>query len=279
MARRPRKTGFEHLLEALARLPWQVCLVLAPATWFVFHLLAEVKPGPTQGVSQLGSMAGMMVFKGAAMFLQYLAPMALLLAGLSSWLSKRRRTKLLFETEARTSNAPLHQLSWREFEQLVGAYFEQLGYAVNFTPDGADGGVDVIARKGSEVFLIQCKQWRSTQVGVSVVRELFGVMAANGATGAYVVSIGAFTNDAKAFADGRNIELVDAHRLLRPKKSTQLSTPAAATPASVTSQPTNPACPKCGATMVRRTAKQGANKGSAFYGCSTYPQCRGTLPA
>ncbi|WP_295685377.1 topoisomerase DNA-binding C4 zinc finger domain-containing protein [uncultured Nevskia sp.] len=40
-----------------------------------------------------------------------------------------------------------------------------------------------------------------------------------------------------------------------------------------------PTCPKCGSPMARRIAKQGANAGQAFYGCSTYPRCRGTMPA
>lgn len=34
-------------------------------------------------------------------------------------------------------------------------------------------------------------------------------------------------------------------------------------------------CPKCGSTMVRRTAKQGSNAGNSFWGCSQYPACRG----
>jgi ATP-dependent DNA helicase RecQ len=38
-------------------------------------------------------------------------------------------------------------------------------------------------------------------------------------------------------------------------------------------------CPKCGSTMVRRKARVGKNAGGFFYGCSKYPQCRGTLPA
>lgn len=33
-------------------------------------------------------------------------------------------------------------------------------------------------------------------------------------------------------------------------------------------------CPKCGASMVRRVAKRGANAGNEFYGCSNYPKCR-----
>lgn len=276
MARRHRKSDFDHTVDALARLPWQVCLALAPIAWLGFHWLAQIQQPAAQDIAQMGKTMGFAMFKTVGLYLQYLAPPILLLAALMSWLAKRRRTKLLAEAESRSSGAPLQQLSWREFEQLVGAHFERLGYMVDFTPDGADGGVDVITRKGSETFLIQCKQWRATQVGVSVVRELFGVMAARGATGAYVVSIGAFSKDAQAFAEGRNIELVNANTLLRAATGSRLAPlPSAAriTPSQ------DPQCPKCGAPMVRRVAKQGGSKGQAFYGCSTYPQCRGTLPA
>lgn len=37
-----------------------------------------------------------------------------------------------------------------------------------------------------------------------------------------------------------------------------------------------PACPLCGKPMVLRMAKKGVNKGSPFWGCSGYPQCKGT---
>jgi hypothetical protein len=33
-------------------------------------------------------------------------------------------------------------------------------------------------------------------------------------------------------------------------------------------------CPRCGNRMVLRTAKQGANAGSQFWGCSAYPECK-----
>nr|MBI1231879.1 NERD domain-containing protein [Cytophagales bacterium] len=38
----------------------------------------------------------------------------------------------------------------------------------------------------------------------------------------------------------------------------------------------NTACPRCGSSLVQRTAKQGANAGSSFLGCSNYPRCRFT---
>lgn len=36
-----------------------------------------------------------------------------------------------------------------------------------------------------------------------------------------------------------------------------------------------PACPKCGGPMALRTARKGANPGSQFWGCCSYPKCNG----
>lgn len=41
--------------------------------------------------------------------------------------------------------------------------------------------------------------------------------------------------------------------------------------------PVDPTCPKCGASMIRRQAKSGANSGKYFWGCSNYPKCRGVV--
>lgn len=58
------------------------------------------------------------------------------------------------------------------------------------------------------------------------------------------------------------------------------SSPAA--PIVTTAQPgnaTSPMCPNCGSPMALRTAKRGDNAGNAFWGCTTYPKCRGMVPA
>ena len=66
---------------------------------------------------------------------------------------------------------------------------------------------------------------------------------------------------------------------LRQKKA--LSPPAAPAivpliTASTTSQ-SQKQCPKCGGTMVLRTARKGQNAGNQFWGCTTYPACRGVM--
>lgn len=38
----------------------------------------------------------------------------------------------------------------------------------------------------------------------------------------------------------------------------------------------HPTCPHCQSPMVKRTAKKGNNADKEFWGCSRYPQCRGT---
>ena len=39
-----------------------------------------------------------------------------------------------------------------------------------------------------------------------------------------------------------------------------------------------PYCPVCGKPMLERTARIGPKTGEAFWGCSGYPDCKGTLP-
>ena len=38
-----------------------------------------------------------------------------------------------------------------------------------------------------------------------------------------------------------------------------------------------PGCPKCGKHMVLRKAQAGPNAGHSFWGCSSYPQCKGIV--
>jgi hypothetical protein len=134
------------------------------------------------------------------------------------------------------------------------------------------------AAADGERFLVQCKHWKAYKVDVSVVRELFGLMAAKGAAGGFVVTSGPFTQEAKDFAAGRNIRLVDGEALFALIQSVRKTgaRPAAALQEWVRLPAANtPACPLCGEAMVRRPAKRGSNVGQVFWGCSRFPRCRG----
>jgi restriction system protein len=75
--------------------------------------------------------------------------------------------------------------------------------------DGPDGGVDLRLRKNGQVVFVQCKHWKARSVGVKVVRELFGVMAAKHVKHGSVVTYGEFTPEAREFAKANSIALID----------------------------------------------------------------------
>jgi restriction system protein len=114
-------------------------------------------------------------------------------------------------------------------------------------------------------------------VPVQTVRELYGVMVSQNASAAKIVATTNFTADAVAFAKGKPIELVDSKALLVLVHGVQ-ETSRVTLPADKTDH-WAPACPRCRATMVLRQARRGPNAGEQFWGCPTYPVCRGTRPA
>lgn len=269
MKRRQRKGAFEVGIEIANRLPWWLCLVCAVVSYLLFHTVAGIQLPAAKDIQGLGSRAGLQIFQMSGMVLQYLVPLVFVFGAISSVLVQRKRDRLISDVQWRGDAGAFLDLSWADFERLVAESFRRRGYAVaeNAGP-GPDGGVDLTMTKGREKFLVQCKRWKATLVGVEVVRELYGVMAARGATGGFVVSSGQFSPDAKAFAEGRNIELVDSKGLLA-----QINPEFAAASISL---PAAPTCPVCAGPMVRRTARRGKTAGQSFWGCASYPHCRGT---
>lgn len=292
MARRRKQSPFEDLIDIAALLPWWVSLPLALISYLSLHSIATTPIPTLANPAELGSQLPGMMFRGLAAPAQYLLPAALLIGAIASVFGRMRRKKL-FNSVARNENT-LESISWREFELLVGEAFRRKGFTVQETGQGgADGGIDLVLLKDGEKYLVQCKQWRRQLVQVNVARELFGVMAAEGAKGGFVVISGRFTEDAKAFAQGKNLHLIEGaelndmirqSRAIAARQSSQSTTNKAPfQPISVSSEPLaqthsaiQPTCPTCQAPMVQRVAKRGSNVGNSFWGCSQFPKCKTT---
>lgn len=283
MARR-KNSPFNDLFEIAAILPWWVSVILAVITYAFLHQYATAEIAITTTPGQIGEMVVGQMAKALSTYLQYIIPGILLAGAAASFFGRRKRERLVDDVACDTSVDSLRNMSWQDFELLVGEAFRLKGYSVNETGGGgADGGIDLQLRKNGEVFLVQCKQWRAFKVSVNIVRELYGVMAAQGATGGFVVTSGVFTADAQQFAKGRNIDLIDGTKLKVMIERARAAHPAME-PAIKAAKSANqsgsthhiePACPRCGLKMIKRVAKQGANAGNSFWGCSGYPACRG----
>ncbi|MEO7066185.1 MAG: restriction endonuclease [Rhodanobacter sp.] len=140
-------------------------------------------------------------------------------AAIASFAGRIRRGKLL---DSQTGIDSLRQMNWRQFEQLTGEAFRRQGYAITETGlGGADGGIDLILRKNGQTTLVQCKQWRTQQVGVNVVREMYGLLLHHQAAAVKIVALGNYTNDARRFIQGKPIELIEGRALIATVRSVQ----------------------------------------------------------
>jgi restriction system protein len=279
MARRKKTTFLEDLIDLVALLPWWLGVVLAIVSYFVLHALSGPDVPAPANLNQIGATLVHVVWKAFATAGQYLLPFACLIGAATSAWQRRKRSKLVSHVADSDAADALHGMSWQEFEITVSEAFRLDGFRVEERGGaGADGGIDLVLYREREKFLVQCKQWKAYQVGVGVVRELYGVMAAQGAAGGFVVTSGRFTKDAVEFAEGRNVVLIDGAILFDMiKHAKSVSTVGSHVwGVGAAAQDCARMCPVCGGAMVKRVAKRGANVGKAFWGCSTFPVCAGT---
>lgn len=302
MAKR-RESG----IDIISSLPWPVGIVIGLVAYvgirYGIGWLLAASTNPVTAAMGHQAQAGIY------------APFAWLALG-ASWLGalfsciKQRQRRQLLDTQ--TGLDSLRALSWRQFEVLVGEAFRRQSYSVQETGQGgADGGIDLVLRKAGAITLVQCKQWRSRQVTVNVVREMYGLLAHHGAIAVKIVAIGSYTDDARRFAEGKPIELIHGEALLAMIRAVQTplatadSSPVTKTAAPDAQQPhrsainplphpapaealqrneaeeahgvsSSPDCPRCGNAMVQRFNKQTKDR---FWGCTKFPRCMGTRSA
>lgn len=139
-----------------------------------------------------------------------------------------------------------------------------------------DGGIDLNLYANGQRTFVQCKHWKTRQVGVKPVRELLGVATGCNAAAGIVVTSGGFTDEAIRFAqtsprlrliDGRELQSMIRGIQVAPQRPPLNSAPSTTSP---------PACPNCGSRMIPRHRKR---DGSRFWGCIAFPNCRGMRPA
>jgi restriction system protein len=250
----PRKnTTFADLLF---QAPWWVSVITAAITYIVMGYLLPSVETDNQLIN--------MVFKALTIPAPYFAIFIILIAPFS-FFNARRKAKQL---DAQKSIETIRQLHWRNFEELVAEAYRRQGYRVTEGGFGADGGIDLELRKDEELILVQCKQWKAQKVGVSVVREMFGVLTACNANKVIVICSGKFTQQAIDFASDKPVTLIDGNELLSLIQKVQTEPKVEAIKQNV--------CPRCGSELIERQAKRGASTGNAFLGCSAFPKCRYT---
>ena len=130
----------------------------------------------------------------------------------------------------------LHQISWQEFESLIGTLYESFGYETEVTSDTADMGIDVWARNSDERVAIQAKRYQEgNTVGRETLQKLASTLAKGDADRVVVVTTSEFARTAEEYSDsfGSEIELIDGEELRDQLNNSDIP------PMKSHSQPTN----------------------------------------
>ena len=256
----PRKNP--STTDDLILLPWWVSAILAGVVFFGGAIVQAVLPAEGRAFAPV---IGMLRFAFA---------LILLLISLKSFLRSFTTKRKL---ESQTGIDSLKSLHWKEFENLMGEVFRREGYSVGERlGGGADGGVDLVLRQDGNRTLVQCKLRTRGSVGVSVVRELYGIMSAERAFSGILVTTSSFTREVHRFAADKPIRLIAGKELDRLVRSVQRTPGSAILPPGPSPFDKIPVCRACGSEMIVKTAKKGPNAGNQFLGCSTFPKCRNT---
>jgi Restriction endonuclease/Topoisomerase DNA binding C4 zinc finger len=170
----------------------------------------------------------------------------------------------------------LRRIDWYQFEQIVALVYRKFGYAVT-RRGGAnpDGGIDLIIERNGQCSAVQCKHWRTWNLGVKAVREFLGALTDAGIDKGIFVALGGYTGEARQLAEKHGIEIVNETDLALMLDQTDARFDPDALEIL---NDIRKFCPKCGSELVLRTAKRGRGAGLQFWGCSAYPNCRFTMP-
>lgn len=195
--------------------------------------------------------------------------------------AEKERLRLLkrqFAKDARTLSF-LQTLEPYTFQRLTWTIFERIGFKVEQTPAGRDGGVDGILHRDGSRCILQCKRYRG-DVGEPALRDLFGTVHHLGAQSGILVTTGNISAPARAFAEGKPLSLLDGKELLKLIETANLTEdvvpddfvaprewPSVVDPRAGR----NPKCPDCGARLKMRTGRFGD-----FWAC-TARSCRFTM--
>jgi restriction system protein len=250
----------DHILELLSHCPWWASVLFSAIVYGALRFIIPVIPFKNTMLRAFAQGLPSIALP-VSIVLLFPAPFALY---------DSLRKKVLLDRQSDLDS--IKSLSWKEFEELIAEAYRHKGYSVieNYK-SGPDGGIDLVLKKSGNHVLVQCKRWKSQKVDVRVVREMYGLMAAEHASAVIIITSGLFTQEARLFAEKKPIDLVEGHQLVDLIRSAQGKT----IPSADINKPQlkQQNCQKCGAKLVVRVARKGNNPGRQFLGCSNFPKC------
>ena len=173
----------------------------------------------------------------------------------------------------------INKVEWRVFEKICMALWRIKGFAVEETQNGADGGVDFYLQANetkTRIGAVQCKSWKSKNIGVAVIRELQGVVASENLKLGLLMYSGKLSKEANDFLAKPTVTIKaqSAAAIFQEINKLELKQQEALFKEVIKEDYNTPSCPKCDIKFIERKPKKG---GKPFWGCSSFPRCRQTM--
>lgn len=160
----------------------------------------------------------------------------------------------------------LKKIEWKQFEYVCAAILQELGLRTETIQCGADGGIDIKTYKEGSIHpdaIVQCKSWKTKQVGITTIRELLGVMTDSKVKEGIFMITHEFHKDAITFAKNNNIYLHDGKEIIDIIKRLPEKARHRIYNLATQGDYATPTCPSCGIKMVKK---------EKFWGCVNFPK-------
>lgn len=193
-----------NVIDFLAQIPWWVSVTLSASFYLLLKFIVPYFEAQSSLVTEVHVSLGPVIAPVVALAL--LSPVTF------SFLKSNRRKKLQALKEEIQS---IQELSWPQFKEFVAEAYKCKGYTImendSFT---ADPSIDLVMRKSANLYLVQCRYWQNRKLGLREAKNLFSLMHAKQASGVFLLTTGIFTNEARHYAAGSPINLVDGIELV-----------------------------------------------------------------
>ena len=174
--KRRRQSTLDETFALLKVTPVWVGPMLAVALFVVLRFLVPLLLPAKQSGVDTGAVLGPLLT-----MLSWVLPAAVLLAWIAAEIWKFMNRRLL---DNQSGLASIRDISWCAFERLVSEAYRRKGYTAEVVgTSSGDGGMDIRLTGNSETVIVQCKQWKAFNVGVTTVREFLGVVVSEKAEG------------------------------------------------------------------------------------------------
>lgn len=125
---------------------------------------------------------------------------------------RKKEIEKLMRVRYRSGN--FEGVSPDDFENIIMELFTFIGYSVVKLGHSGDQGIDLSCLDNStgEKVIIQCKRYKGN-VGSHIIRDFYGALTHSNAAKGYIVTTGSYTKDARQWAYGKPIELINGEKL------------------------------------------------------------------